>query len=292
LSKTHNRCSDAIWRHCLVLASPDGPYRELDGAVYRDVDELCNELVALDHTAIAARLRRTTAEISRTYSKSQHAERLARFINDTKARPDAGKESVRPSGPRVLILGSNAKSVGFARTLDYLTACFEGWYPKEKVDFRFKCGSPANGKVAIRMSYAGKPAVLEALLSRGKSIDVRVEKPGGDLSLSVTLPLPKPLLEAAQCAEGIVDAHGDLREYIHEIHTEIIITALRDLGFSNFDLCTESAGGWESYARLAAPRLWQACLDLRPTWQQKQDSEHGIGRRPPSSTTEREVVNA
>jgi hypothetical protein len=297
LSKTHNRCSDALWHHCLALVSPNGPYRDLDGAVYRDVNELCDDLLALDHSGIAARLRLAAAEISRTYSKSDHVERLARLIKDTTTERDVAEESARASSPRILILGSTIipQLVEFARTLGFLTACFEGSHLKEKVDFIFKCDSSAEGKITIRMSDAGKAVALETLLSSGnraRNIDAQVEKTGEALSSSVTLPLSKSLLEAAKCAESIVDAHSEMREYMHDLHSEIIITALRGLGISNFDLCTETAGGWESYTRLAAPQLWKACRDLRQIWQQDQGREHEIARRLPSHAIERQVVNA
>jgi hypothetical protein len=278
LSKTHNRCSDALWRQCLVLASPNGPYANLNGAVYRDVNELCDDLLALDHSKVADKLRTAVGEISRTYSKSEHVQRLAGFIAERMAARNEVLEKTQTDSPHVLLLGSTIipKSLDFARSLGFLTACFEGSHRDENIDLLFKANAAASN-VVIRTSEKGKAATLESMLANGKrpqDIGVAFEKSGEVLSVSLSLPMLKPLLQAAEFAEGVVDAHSDLRERMHDIHTEIIITALRALGFSNFDLCTEMAGGWESYCRLAAPRLWKADRDLRQGWQQGHRNEY------------------
>jgi hypothetical protein len=281
LSKTHNRCSEALWRHCLVLASPGGPYRDLGGAVYRDVNKLCDDLLALDESRINANIQAAAAEISRSNSKAEHARRLAQFITSTKTRLQPGRVSQRPRSPQVLVLGSVLipNSVDLARQLGFVTASFERPHRGEEVDLVFGSGMSADGKITIRMSDAGKAAVLEAISSSGKrpqAVGIAFEQAGPAVFASVALPALKPLYEAAELVEGVAHMHIDLRERMHDIHTEIIIKALGALGFTSFDLCTEAAGGWESYARLAAPGLQRASVDLRRSWHQ----QHGNATQP------------
>ena len=52
LSKTHNRCSDALARNCLVLCSPRGPYKDIPGAVFSEIDPLVRMLDVSDKKKI------------------------------------------------------------------------------------------------------------------------------------------------------------------------------------------------------------------------------------------------
>jgi hypothetical protein len=289
LSKTHNRCSDSIVRQCLVLASPGGPYKEIPGAVFRDVDALCRMLADFDPERIKASLKASIEYLAHTYSLASHSTALASYIlNVPKPKEQAASSRLLSPPPVLIVGGTNSTTVKLSRTLSYLTAGFEGTRLKLNYDFFLVVCSDENSSLMLHLSDPAWKAV-QRLMAMDVDIDwidenhcrqdgMTIEKNEEDKTLRLIIPELSPLIQKVGHLRAIGDGYDELHRQMLDVNIEILTVVFKRLGFTELDLAADDPGwGWEGFARHAAPSLASAVQGLRKTWQEYRGNERLLG---------------
>ena len=280
LSKTHNRCSDSLSRECLVLASPQGPYRDIPGAVYRDVEALCDDLDQMERTRIAAQLAASYAYLSDTYVLTEQAGKLAEFILDAGTPHPGLQPEVQCNPPPVLIGGSGVKFLGavtLAKKLGYLSAGHAESGNKRDFDFTLASTDSAAATVTIRLSKDGKQAVDNITDGRADNSGFRIVTTGETAQIIVQLGESRSLLGDAELMSSLVSIHPDLSSRMVDLNVAIMIAALRRLGFGEFEFAASDKGGWEGYLHNADPNLVKSSRNLHQLWRKYQSNELEMG---------------
>lgn len=273
VSKTHNRCSDALKHQCLVLSSPNGPYHEIPGAVYRDVNKLCDDLVNLDLSHITALLNQSRDYLAKTHALSIQAYHLAKFINK-KAKP-INKMSVSNSHlPSILIVGCGASAacVKLSRRLGYLSISARDFEFKLNFDFLFTALDVNQATATIELNAAAKQALVS--LQNNNQWDEEglhtnsfaIQEANGASVVIVQLPELQYELQAIAELRAIARTHSNLRERLYELNTTVITVAIAKLGFNKLDFSANESVGWDSYIKYGNTDLDQARNKLEQLW--------------------------
>lgn len=286
LSKTHNRCSDALKHQCLVLSSPNGPYHDIPGAVYRDIQQLCTDLAQLDLAHIATLINQSREYLSQTYALSMQAYNLAKLIlkEDNQTNSLAVPTSTIPP---ILLVGSGTSAVvvKLSRKMGYLSASARDFDFKLNFDFILTELNANDGSITLEINGAAKKGINAILKQRlnDDSYEHTVEPTVIDIQdnnghLTVMLHLPDCLAEikAIEALRALAGNHVSLRERLYELNTIIIIVALRKLGFNQFEYSGTDSVGWESYIAHANPDLNESVIKLKKLWMNHQLKEQDI----------------
>jgi hypothetical protein len=262
LSKTHNRCSEALSRQCLVLCSPNGPYREIPGAVHSAVGTLCAALTG-DLATLADAFNTSGEFLSRSYGMAKQARKLAELIT---AKTTATVEKLHPEfkRPPILVLGQGGGgTVKLSRRLGYLVVGFDGAGMGFNCDLTLAAArDELLDGVTLRLSPVGARALRT--LGTGGAFDVTTSAQAavawvaGEEAITVQLEALRPLLARRRQLTLLVSDHLTFRARIFDISVEILLHVLKALGFSRIELCATQQGGWSSYLRLANPPLGAA----------------------------------
>lgn len=269
-SKTHNRCSDAIWRQCLVLASANGPYNDIPGAVHTSLDTLTRTLLQLEHETIATQLNDSAAFISTHHQVADQAEGLAQLIQRTqKASP---RRSAAAALPPVLIAGDamSISTLKLSRKLDYLSAGIAGSAVNGNFDFLLSAVDADKNTLTLKISekvtalFIGGSNVFSLDDLGGQAWTMHQE--GDATYLTISMPEHHELLQRYLHLHAIRHAHGDLVEQWFELAIELGIRALHRLGFSAIEFGAADGGGWQSWLTLCGQHLEKYVSQLRLQW--------------------------
>lgn len=269
-SKTHNRCSDAIWRQCLVLASANGPYKDIPGAVHTSLDTLTHTLLEMDHETIAIRLNDSATFISTHYQVTDQAHSLAQLIQKT--RKALQHRSATAALPSVLLAGEamSISTLKLSRKLNYLSAGIAGSAVNGNFDFLLSEADADNNTLTFKIS--GKVTALFITGSNVFALDdlgghawtVRQE---GDVNyLTISMPENHELIQRYLHLSAIRHAHGELGKQWFELAVELGICALHRMGFSAIEFGAADGGGWESWLTLCGQHLEKYTSQLRLQW--------------------------
>ena len=285
LSKTHNRCSDAIDFQCLVLSSPNGPYHDIPGAVYRDIDILCNDLTNLDPTHIANVINQSRSYLSETHAISEQAYNLAKFISKkNKSNSKNNCPILLPLLlPPVLIVGSGSpiKAIKSSRNLGYISASAQDFNLSINFDILLRSVNADDAIVTFEISKNAKHIMEELYSNKLEELDLQelyLQEINGITILKLKLPELEPLLKSIDELRAIFNSHINLRDRFFEYNIAIIIISLRYLGFYDLDFSSNEANEWESYIAYGDPELEMATKKLHQLWKDYQGNEINVGR--------------
>jgi hypothetical protein len=288
LSKTHNRCSDALIRGGLVLASPDGPYRTLGGAVCTSVEALLAQLVQADRdpTWIESATASSLARLQDECDLARNAARLHKAL-------DLNREISPPNEtPRVLLVArARIESVKLSRRLGYLTAGFTDGLVKATLDMSLQSG-PAPGVWARVQLSANGWQMLQRAVTQNPDLDVASNDTHLDcrfrgwhllfnkaaVQLDV-LQIPDPALTADLAVLHLLSVNAPQQvSRWYDIQVDLLTRLLRILGLDRVDFATEEGGGWRAFARHADPMLEQSMNQLERMWDRHGHCERDWGQ--------------
>jgi hypothetical protein len=291
LSKTHNRCSDALLRGCLILCSPHGPYHEVGNAVMCDPDEMA---LAIAHLAPSGAQQMVEASLQTLRDRHQIGGDVGRLLTAlARVRAADARRAPQPLLPPVLITARvKADVVKFSRLLGYLTAGFAGHSLQLNYDFRLELLNLDQDRLTLTLSDRARQ-VLEAELSgnvdadlteSNSSIDCRVAHWHLRLDkttkqLTVLAGVDADLVEQLALAQR--DGRGTTSAQLaawHVPHVDAITRILSVLGFKRQDMASEDEGGWEAFARNTDGQLAAIEARLQSKWIEFQGNEQAWGR--------------
>ena len=286
LSKTHNRCSDALNQQCLVLSSPNGPYHDIPGAVYRDIDKLFNDITTLDPTHIVNVINQSRSYLSQTHAISEQAYNLAKFIS--KKNKSNSKNNCSILLPPVLIVGSGVpiKAIKSSRILGYISAGAQDFNLSINFDILLRSVNADDDAIVTFEISKNTKRILEELYSN-KLEELDLQEINDLTILKLKLPELEPLLKSLAELRAIVNSHINLRDRFFEYNLAIIIISLRYLGFYDLVFSSNEANEWESYIAYGDPELEMATKKLHQLWKDNQGNEIGVGRPKPVESSNR-----
>jgi hypothetical protein len=289
LSKTHNRCTDALVRRNLVLASPHGPYVSMKGAVQVSLNGLLSLLRRIDadptlldqETAASLNVLRPDCDVSR------HAERLSDRLLKT-VRPRSPSNGVAPP---VLVVGlARMEAIKLSRRLGYLTAGLATGLVQANVDIALH-PDPSGPDVAV---LSLTPKALEAL--RGAwNLDptcdvlaasdwVEVRRQGWRLLLDrrtmkarlLSVPASVDLVGIREAARLAPPTPHRVRDW-YDMMVDFLVQTLLGLGQQQLVYASDEGGGWSAFGRRADPGLVAAVLELHGLWSELEGREREWG---------------
>lgn len=285
LSKTHNRCSDALARACLVLGSPQGPYRGLGGAVFDSPQALIQGLQEATAEQVRQRVLDSFDALRARHDTAGEVTRLRAAIGGLKSAPRRRAEST-PRGVVVATLVS-PDLLAHARAMGYLVvACMDN--PKaSNFDILFERSRGAGEALALAVNEEAMSAI-EAQLARNVDADVHThgdmtEYRIGDwrLQLDRTLMrvlalqgLPEGVLQRLLAAEQ-VDSD---RSLAYEARVEAICLLLRRIGLTQLHFAGDETAGWQAFAAQADEALVAKAARLCELWIRFEGREVAWGR--------------
>jgi hypothetical protein len=284
LSKTHNRCSDALARGCLVLASERGPYEGLAGAVFEDHRALVQQLRNATAGSIAGLLRASYQALSGRHQIDLEVGALCRHL-DTLGHSTGGEPAAQP---RVLLLATpSAAAAGFASKSGWLVADCSTGLPRGGADLRFDPIGAPDASATLQLSEKAM-ARLEAQLAR--DVDADSEECGAHLDIHMDhwhLRLDRGGMQLC-VLRGL---HDDVAQHLNDAlagglagqaGTVALVGAmaqvLHRLGIGAMSFAGEDSGAWAAYARWADPDLAALEGRLQNLWITHEGREWAWGR--------------
>jgi hypothetical protein len=283
LAKTHNRCSDALVRGCLVLASPSGPYGDIGGGVYSSLDALLEALLVSDPGRVLEDTGKSLDVLGRRNDTERQVDALLqrlRGLGRATGSSRAGAESIGDSA--ALIAGrTRPDPVKQCRSWNYLTVGHDDSGLAMNYDFRLLAMQAPEAPVAFALGDRACTQV-EAMLAAQAEMDLRdttggVRASGGGWCLRlerdpgrlvVEQGLPSLLLSQLYRAqrEGRGNGQGDAATRWYDAHVAAASRVLRRIGVTTVELATDDEGGWEPFAEIARPELGRMAERLRAHW--------------------------
>jgi hypothetical protein len=286
LAKTHNRCSDALARGCLVLASPQGPYQGLGGAVFEQPGALAATLREASPESVRRLVHEALAALQSRQDLVAEVASLRQHI--AAARRPAARSEPSPEPRRVLIL-ARVKSVvpKSARGLGFLLAGFADFGPRLNLDLSLASLAAHEGRVTLLLS-AEALELVDALLAAQLEFDVDdrgdrilyrhqgwslcVDRPG--LRVQVLAGFDEDSLrELGQAQELAASASGATLVRCVDILVGVMTRLLWQLGLRHCELAAEQEGGWAPFAAQGDPELDALAARLHRQWQQHEGRE-------------------
>lgn len=290
LSKTHNRCGDALASGCLVLASPQGPYRGIGGAVFDDPEALAAAIGRITPEGVRQAIDESYRTLHARHSLRSDVARLRTTLANL--RGAAG-----PTGhgrvPTVLIASRiKAEVPKLARTLGHLIGGFANGPLALNYDFRLEDLESFEGPVTVTLSERARQ-VLDTLLLQ--DVDVDLDDYGsytecrirewkfrlyrGPHRVVVREGLPAGSLAALARVQALPRRPGSsgLSAWF-DAHVDVLTRILHRLGFGRIHLAAEDEGGWQAFADNADPELAAMSARLAERWRRFQGRELSWGR--------------
>ena len=274
VSKTHNRCTDALLRRCLVLASPNGPYKDIRSGVFFTVDTLCETLLGADASAALDTIAHGLQGLRESYPTRATALQLAQGLAS-----DPSRQLPAPSStPKVLLVGqTNQNTVKLSRRLGYLTCCYTGSKKPWNFDFYLEAVDPTVSSVTLTLTPKAHAAILERIDVDCDWFESDRQRCGkiGDRLLTMstkgdrcTIRDPAFALPTRELAalQRLGSDHPLLLERWTTLNIVFLTELLVSLGFDEFELAHDDAGVWPAFAPLGAPKLADLEQRLRQLW--------------------------
>lgn len=285
LSKTHNRCSDALARGSLVLASPHGPYGDIGGAVFLDVHALAGYLrgQAEGPNAAPELTAQSLLTLATTIGWDSSVDGLYQALRVRDGPPV--REAAGPARPRVLVVSSiRGSTIKLSRTLNFLSAGLADGPTQAAFDFSLSVAeNPPPGAALAALKLTPKAwAHTLAMISASLSLDVTEGESqmfcrgaGWYLVLdkaAMTCQVMSGPSPALRQELGVVrllrpDSPYDAERWF-DIMITLLVQTLRVLGFDRLEFgADEGASGWPAFAAHASPPLAGVERRLRALWQ-------------------------
>jgi hypothetical protein len=290
LSKTHNRCSEALARGCLVLGSPQGPYRAVGGAVFDDPEALADRLRRPLVHELGALLADSYRRLQDSVDTAADVTRLRQALAPLAS---ARKRRTSPPAPRVLLMGRVKSDVPKAgRSLGYLIAGYADFGPQLEYDFRLESIHPEHEVLAVQLS-AGAQGLTERTLADDPAMDVddhgdhadyrsagwhfRIERDSRRLTVLKGLGISDIQALASIQAAARTSESEQLAQVIESL-VDVFARVLWQLGFRDIAFAAESEGGWQAFASRADPGLLALSESLKAHWVRHEGREFCWGR--------------
>ncbi len=289
LSKTHNRCSDALSSGCLVLASPNGPYRGVGGAVFDDPDALAAALGRISPEAVSVAIRESYAALRLRNDLGADVRRLSQSLAFGSGAPARNARSVQP----VLIASrTRAEIPKFSRKLAYLVAGLADGPLALNFDFRLEATAGRDEGVCVTLSERAR-TVLDAMLLKDIDADVQDYDGKSDVTLRgwrftlqrgphrlvVHAGLPQDSVKALIRAQSLPwRGNAALTSSWFDAHVDVLTRVLHGIGFDALRLAADEDGGWQSFAEAGHPDLAGIAVRLTSAWNRFRGREQLWGR--------------
>ncbi len=289
LSKTHNRCTDALASGCLVLASPHGPYMGLGGAVFDDAEVLAAAMGRITPQGVRVAIDESYRELHRRHDLREDVSRLRGALS--RLREQRGRADER--SPRVLIASRIKADVPkLSRTLGFLVAGFVDGPLALNYDFRLEELARFEGRAVLTLSERARQILDTTLLH---SVDADVDDCGDHLEcrigdwrfrlyrgphrIVVMQGLPAELLRTLAQTQSHERRNSAVDQASwFDSHVDALTRILLRLGLNRMSLATEDEGGWQPFARNADPELAAIAARLQEHWQRYAGREIAWGR--------------
>jgi len=276
LSKTHNRCSDALAKGCVVLSSPGGPYADIPGAVFSSVTNLCNFLESHSADDIYSAIETSLAHLEEKFNRLELGAHLRDLLSEHEV--DSECNSVSNPQPQFLMVGRIRNTVvKFARTVGYLLCHFHGTPQAWNFDVFLDRIDAGNSTIKLRLSEIGWRALIDHLHSSenaafGAAADSWIV---GSLSIvldsstsTCTIACPvyaERLLRLERLAE-IRGKNVYFDDCWFDENIGLLTAILQSIGFRDIQLAADASGGWDAFVDVAAPDLVERAAQLRKYW--------------------------
>lgn len=289
LAKTHNRCSDALARGCLVLGSPQGPYRGLGGAVFDAPQALVDGLLEATPQSVLTLLQASYKALRARHDMPAEVRQLAAALHTVAAAAATRPARSDPKlAPAVLVATALPHAMrSHAREAGHLLAlCLDG--PKaEGADFRIDSACTDTDPFSLALSDLAL-ATLDRLLANDVEADLTDRDGHTDVTLgSWRLRLqrgPHRLLVLrglpAEVLQQVAEAQAGVRQgnELFEARVGAMTRVLRRLGLHQLHFAGDEVGGWQAYAEQADPELAAMEQRLRAQWVRFEGREVDWGR--------------
>lgn len=277
LSKTHNRCSDALARNCLVLSSPNGPYQGIPGAVYFSPSGLCQIIKDQDVINIKHKIEESLAYLRDVYEPEASISKLMfRLLTSDKSQVSPAQDN---RDVKFLLLAvSSINVVKMSRVMGYLVCHFAGTPMTWTFDFMTESFDSVASSVTIALSEKGKAALQSKLSVISTHFDDDEQQnswrqhgwtvtldAGSNKLVLVGEELRNTLARMREMTTVGFD-HALLYRAWIDINIGLLSLLLVRLGFTNLELAADRQGGWESYANIVDAELAGTAMDLKSFW--------------------------
>lgn len=270
-SKTHNRCSDAIWRQCLVLVSPEGPYNGIPGAVYKSVESIALSLKNINTELIVEQLNESSDYISTHHKVADQANRLVELI-EYSPKPLSQNGQKAAQLPPILLAGSTMSitTLKLSRKLNYLSIGIASSAINANFDLLLTKTDPVLKTITLQLSEKCTRYFIEGTsvfsLDDLGTQDWTVVRDNEVTILTITMPDLTQQLERLSALQAIRHAHGDLSEQLFDVASELAIRALHRLGFKTIEYGSNDGAGWQTWFKLCGQHLQKHTSLLRAQW--------------------------
>lgn len=293
LSKTHNRCSDALVQSCLILCSPNGPYTKIAGAVFSDIDGVCDLLQSADSERVAEQLTQSLDYLAEEYAIPSIIDRLYRTIQSLPSQSEISDERA------VVVFGqARGETANTVREIDQ-TEDFRRYFMagplesgvSEMQDFSLTIAESTDDTLDLFLTAPGFNE-LSGTLNRnihaewtnsdsGTGFQVgnfHYSFEGDDRLCRVTSPDFVELVRKIRSLQLIRGKHNTLLGHWFSLHTKLLTLCLSRAGFTNLEFVTHGEAGWSFFAEEFDQPLFDSYQTLNRLWVEYENNELEWGR--------------
>lgn len=289
LSKTHNRCSEALTRGCLVLSSARSPYEDLGGAVFNAPEALVDFLRQATPENVGEQLAASAAALRSGQDLVAEVRQLRVALTAASKAP-VPRATAKHAMPSPLILIAAALLPGLGTQLQKMDVMIAACMDEPALaacDFHFDSACTGADPPALVLSERALNAIEEQLqldvnadiVQSGAYSEVRLDSwilqvHGQARRLVVVQGLPAELLK--RFAEAQAGARqGDLAL---EARVDVMTRVLWRLGLKALSFGGDGVRGWQAFADQADPELAAMAGRLREQWIRFEGREFAWGR--------------
>lgn len=264
LSKTHNRCSDALVRNCLVLGSPNGPYKEIPGAVFSNVESLHDFLHAASAEDVRKLVQTSIDHLAETHELSSIVDTLDEVIQGLARSGENSREAI------VVLLGKALETT--PRTIQKLNQEEElpqyviaGFDPLIESTMDMRLAIDDDHQVKLTLTKPGYRILSEALerneeakLGASHEWQVRNYRYSFHPSKTECLITSPELAESIKKSRALYPLHERHANFMgawFAVQTKILTQVLVRAGIQKLELATYAESGWKKFAENADPVL-------------------------------------
>lgn len=288
LSKTHNRCSDALARGCLVLSSPNGPYYNIPGGVLSSVTELCQLLLTKQPLAIQSKLQQSLDFIEQDCDVDLIA-RLG-LENNSDLVVSASSRPIN-NNPVLVLTQTKTDTAKLSRNLGYLVASFKNSGVNANCDIYLESFDAENSTILLKLTkgaydyfanlimsnialeWSGNKKELR-FLSNGWSFVFKLEA----LTCIAQSDQASDLLLKLAISKQINQQHPCHQGFWYAENTELLCLILVNLGANSIDFASDGSYGWKEFAETLDSNLNDSAKKLKQLWLEYQSNELQLGR--------------
>ncbi len=291
LSKTHNRCSDALARRCLVLTSPNSPYYQYGSAVLYSVNQLCHLLLTLEQSTIKNLINSSLQRINDLVDFDCLVTQFGLEITQNITPPSVPVCSSAHTRPVLIACRTNIDAIKFSRTIDYFVASFEGSGLKANFDIYLQSFDLESQTIKLVFSDKAYDYFTSSIIgnidlewSGNKSNLVfitdfwRFAFDITSLSCVITMPNSANCLQELSTIARMTCFHSNHLDLWISMHVEILCKILKLLNVTEIDIAGDSHHGWQPYVNICAPELAQSKRVLTELWRTYLGHEIDLGR--------------